>query len=34
MEDALNFIAPEDQKFYRHTSEGSDDMRKLLFFEL
>eukprot|EP01080_Neovahlkampfia_damariscottae_P009780 gene9780-2106_t len=26
MEDALNFIAPEDQDYYRHTTEGSDDM--------
>ena len=28
MEDSLNFIAPENQDYYRHTTEGSDDMRK------
>ncbi|KAL0483910.1 hypothetical protein AKO1_004534 [Acrasis kona] len=26
MEDAMNYIVPENQKYYRHTLEGSDDM--------
>jgi secondary thiamine-phosphate synthase enzyme len=26
MEDSLNYIVPENQKYYRHTTEGKDDM--------